>query len=61
MNYRAVSIIVLLMLGLTFNLFAQVVNVPDPALNRLIRETLNIPANRPITRDNMLNLRGETS
>ena len=58
MNYRVVSTIAaVLMLGLTFNLFAQVVDVPDPALNRLIRETLDIRANRPITRDDMLSLK----
>ena len=59
MNYRAVSIIVaVLMLGLTFNLFAQVVNIPDPALDRLIRQKLRIRSDRPITQDDMLNLRG---
>ena len=59
MNYRAVSTIVAaLMLGLTFNLFAQVVNIPDPALERLIRQKLYIRSDRPITQDDMLNLRG---
>ena len=60
MNYRMVSTIVaVLMLGLTFNLFAQVVNIPDPALDRLIRQKLRIRSDRPITQDDMLNLRGD--
>ena len=60
MNYRMVSTIVaVLMLGLTFNLFAQVVNIPDPALDRLIRQKLRIRSDRRITQDDMLNLRGD--
>ncbi len=60
MNYRVVSTIVaVLMLGLTVNLFAQVVNIPDPALDRLIRQKLRIRSDRPITQDDMLNLRGD--
>ena len=59
MNYRTVSTIVaVLMLGLTFNLFAQVVNIPDPALDQLIRQKLRIRSDRRITQDDMLNLRG---
>ena len=60
MNYRAVSIIVAaLTLGLTFNLFAQVVNIPDPALDRLIRQKLRIRSDRTITQDDMRKLRGD--
>ena len=60
MNYRIISTIVaVLMLGLTFNLFAQIVNIPDPALDGLIRQKLNIPPNRPITQADMLNLQGD--
>ena len=59
MNYKVVSTIVaVLMLGLTINLFAQVVNIPDPALDRLIRQKLRIRSDRRITQDDMLNLRG---
>ena len=58
MNYKIISTIAaVLMLGLTFNLFAQVVDVPDPALDRLIRQKLRIRSDRPITQDDMLNLR----
>ena len=60
MNYKIISTIVaVLTLGLTFNLFAQVVNIPDPALDRLIRQKLRIRSDRPITQDDMLNLRGD--
>ena len=60
MNHRTVSTIVaVLMLGLTFNLFAQVVNIPDPALERLIRQKLRIRSDRRITQDDMRNLRGD--
>ena len=62
MNYRIVSTIAaVLMLGLTFSLFAQVVNIPDPALDRIIRQKLRIRSDRPITQDDMLNLRGDLS
>ena len=55
MKYKIVSTIAtVLMLGITINLFAQVVDVPDPALNRIVRETLGIPANMPITQTDML-------
>ena len=39
--------------------FAQVVNIPDPALDGLIRQKLRIRSDRPITQDDMLNLRGD--
>ena len=55
------TIAAVLMLGLTFNLFAQVVNIPDPALDGLIRQKLRILSDRPITQDDMLNLRGDFS
>ena len=59
MNYKVVATIAaVLMIGLTFNLFAQEVNIPDPALDRLIRQKLRIRSDRPITQDDMLNLRG---
>ena len=62
MNYRAVSIIVaVLTLGLTSNLFAQVVHIPDPALDRLIRQKLYIRSDRPITQDDMRKLKGDFS
>ena len=53
------TVAAVLMLGLTFSLFAQVVNIPDPALDRLIRQKLRIRSDRPITQDDMLNLRGD--
>ena len=60
MNYKvAAAIVAVLMLGLAFNLFAQVVNIPDPALDGLIRQKLRIRSDRPITQDDMLNLRGD--
>ena len=60
MNYKVVSTIAaVLMLGLTVNLFAQVVNIPDPVLDQLIRQKLRIRSDRPITQDDMLNLRGD--
>ena len=60
MNYKIISTIVAaLMLGLTFNLFAQVVNIPDAALDRLIRQKLRIRSDRTITQDDMRNLRGD--
>ena len=37
---------------------AQVVNVPDPNLNRAVREALEIPDNVPITQQQMLELTG---
>jgi hypothetical protein len=39
--------------------FAQVVNIPDPALERLIRQKLRIRSDRPITQDDIRNLRGD--
>ena len=58
MNYKIISTIVaVLMIGLTFNVFAQVVDIPDPALDGLIRQKLRIRSDRPITQDDMLNLR----
>ena len=57
MNYRAVSTIVaVLMLGLTFSLSAQVVDIPDPNLQEAIRLSLGLGAGIPITVQNMLNL-----
>ena len=59
MNFRQkLTLYLLLYMAVCSTAFAQAVDVPDPALNRLIRQTLNIPTNRPITQDDMLNLRG---
>ena len=57
MNYKIISTIVaVLMLGLTFNLFAQVVDIPDPNLQEAIRSSLSLGAGVPITVQDMLNL-----
>lgn len=38
---------------LTTNVFAQVVDIPDPNLKEAIRETLQLPAGSPITQQDM--------
>ena len=59
MNFRQrLALHLLLYMAVCSAAFAQVVNVPDPALDRLIRQKLRIRSDRPITRDDMLNLRG---
>ena len=36
--------------------FAQVIDIPDPNLQRTVRETLNLPAGDPITQADMRQL-----
>ena len=57
MNYRAVSIIVaVLMLGLTLIAQAQEIHMPDANLRNLVLETLNLPANTRLTKRHMQQL-----
>ena len=55
-NRLATCAIGVLMLGLTFNLSAQVVDMPDPNLQEAIRSSLSLGAGIPITVQDMLNL-----
>ena len=60
MNFRQKLTLYFLLYAVVCSaVFAQVVNVPDPALERLIRQKLRIRSDRPITQDDMLNLRGD--
>ena len=60
MNFRLIlTLYLLLYMAVCSTAFAQVVNVPDPALERLIRQKLRIRSDRAITQDDMLNLRGD--
>ena len=60
MNFRLIlTLYLLLYMAVCSAAFAQVVNVPDPALDRLIRQKLRIRSDRAITQDDMLNLRGD--
>ena len=60
MNYRQkLTLYLLLYFVVCSAVFAQVVNIPDPALDRLIRQKLRIRSDRPITQDDMRNLRGD--
>ena len=59
MNFRQkITLSLLLTFVLGGVAFAQVVDIPDPNLNRLIRQELNIPASRHITQADMLRLTG---
>ena len=60
MNLRQkLTLILLLYITVCSTAFAEVVNIPDPALDRLIRQKLCIRSDRPITQDDMRNLRGD--
>ena len=50
---RYIAIIFCFWLLLTTNVFAQVVQIPDPNLREAIRETLQLPAGSPITQQDM--------
>ena len=57
MNFRQrLTLYLLLYIAVCSAAFAQVVDVPDPLLNRIVRETLDIPANEPIMQIDMLSL-----
>ena len=47
---------ILFWLLITANVFAQVVEIPDPALREAIREELQLPPNTPITQQDMAQL-----
>ena len=50
MNFRRkIAVSLLLYIALCGAAFAQVVEIPDPNLRRVVRETLNLPAGSPIT------------
>ena len=46
---RKITVCFLLYIALCGAAFAQVVEIPDPNLRRVVRETLNLPAGSPIT------------
>ena len=48
--------IILFYLLITTNIFAQVVEIPDPNLRGAIREALQLPDNLPVTQQDMLEL-----
>ena len=60
MNFRQrLTLYLLLYMAVCSAAFGQIVNIPDPALERLIRQKLRIRSDRHITQDDMRNLRGD--
>ena len=55
-NRSATCVIGVMMLGLTLISQAQEIHMPDAELRKLVRETLNLPANTRLTKQHMLQL-----